>query len=85
MPRFLFHVRDGIRTVDDNGKDLPDLRAARLEAVRLTERLLLEHHEANWINEDWKIVVTDEARVVVFVLQISAIFDPLQIGMSTAT
>ena len=53
--------------------------------MRLTERLLLEHHEANWINEDWKIVVTDEARVVVFVLQISAIFDPLQIGMSTAT
>ena len=84
MPRFLFHVRDGIRMIDNNGKDLADLGAARLEAVRLTERLLIEYHEASWINEDWKIVVTDESKVVVFVLQISAIFDPLHAGMSTA-
>ena len=80
MPHFSFHVRDGVKLADRSGEDLPDLRAARLRAVRLTEELLREHQDARWINEDWKIVVTDAQNVVVFVLQISAIFDPSQMS-----
>ena len=75
MPQFRFHVRDGVRIADRYNDDLPDLRSARLAAVRLTEELLLEHCDASWIDEDWKIVVTDERNIAVFVLQISAIFD----------
>ena len=78
MARYLFHVRDGIDSVDPQGKDLPNLLMARLEAIRLSEKLLIEHAESSWIDEDWKIVVTNERKVAVFVLQISAVFDPVQ-------
>ncbi len=34
MPRFFFHARDGDQRIDDpEGTDLPDLDAARAEAV----------------------------------------------------
>jgi len=34
MPRFYFHLRDDLDVPDDEGVDLPDLEAARAEAVR---------------------------------------------------
>jgi hypothetical protein len=35
MPRFLFHADDGVGYVEDEeGRDLPDLEAARLEALK---------------------------------------------------
>jgi hypothetical protein len=42
MPRFHFNVRDGSDLRDRDGTELPDLRTARREAVKLAGRLLLD-------------------------------------------
>ena len=74
MPKYRFHVRDSVKIMDSDGVELSDLFAARLYAIQLSERLLLEHKNAAWIDDDWKIVVTDERNVCLFVVQISALF-----------
>lgn len=35
MPKFYFHLRNDIDVPDDEGRDLPDLEAARDEAICL--------------------------------------------------
>ena len=48
MPRFHFNVRDGSDLPDTDGTELPDLRTARHEAVKLAGRLLLDEPETSW-------------------------------------
>jgi hypothetical protein len=42
MPRFFFHLEDGATFLDADGIDLPDLKAARDEAIRATGEMLRE-------------------------------------------
>ncbi len=74
MSRYRFHVRDGVKILDTDAIELPDLFAARSYAISLTSDLLREYRQASWIDEDWKIVVTDERNIALFVVQISALF-----------
>ncbi len=74
MPKYRFHVRDGMKILDTDGIDLPDLFSARLYAIQLTSDLLKQYKHEVWIDEDWKIVVTDERNIALFVLHISALF-----------
>jgi hypothetical protein len=34
LPRFFFHLHNSIEAIDEEGTELPDLRAARREAIR---------------------------------------------------
>ena len=66
MPRFFFHVRDGADlSRDEEGQDLPDVEAARHEAVcsnreMLGERILhggaLDHHQIEITDETGQLV-----------------------------
>ncbi|MDB5700803.1 MAG: hypothetical protein JWL66_1002 [Sphingomonadales bacterium] len=59
--------------LDAEGIELPDLNAAREEAVLLSGGLLSEHGKQFWKDEKWKMDVTDEAGVVLFSLQFVAL------------
>lgn len=52
--------------------DLPDLDAARLEAAVRVGKLLQVHAREIWSDEEWQMDVTDDAGLILFVLQISA-------------
>src|SRR5580693_1320717 len=69
MPRYFFHVRDADGEVsrDQEGQDLPDLEAARIEAISanremLGERLLhggsLNHRQIEIADETGKALLT---------------------------
>ncbi len=45
LPRFLFNVRDGVGYPDRQGTELPDLNAARNEAIRFSGALLKDQPE----------------------------------------
>ena len=77
MPRYFFHVRDedGDISRDEEGQDLPDLEAARTEAVStnremLGERLLhggsLNHRQIEIADAGGKILLKVDARDVLF-------------------
>ncbi|WP_237482884.1 DUF6894 family protein [Lichenibacterium dinghuense] len=59
MPRFHFYVHNGREALDEEGIDLPDVRAARTEAVRLAGGMLLDR--ASLVHDDgaWHLSVTD--------------------------
>ena len=61
MPRFHFNVEDGQPIPDPEGTVLPDIEAARREAVRLAGRLLDDHPTEFWDRGEWCVVVTDDA------------------------
>jgi hypothetical protein len=62
MPRFYFHVLDGSATTDETGTELPNIDAAKTEAVKLASGILREVvPERIWQGSGWQIVVTDNA------------------------
>ena len=70
MPRFHFNVHDGFVRPDRKGKDLPDLKAARGEAIRLAANLLEEDADRVSLGEVWYMEVTDCRGLVLFRLDL---------------
>ena len=60
MPRFFFHLEDGATFLDADGIDLPDLKAARDEAIRATAEILREIPNAIHRGAPIRMWVTDQ-------------------------
>jgi hypothetical protein len=73
MPRYFFHVMDGQVGIDDEGTELPDADAARLEALK-TAGSILAAGEANGMLAEtpWNMTVVDESSRTVFTLAFQA-------------
>lgn len=76
MRRYFFHTQDGRPFHDEDGTPLPDDEAARIEAARVLGQLLNEHPAAVWRDEEFRLTVTDEHGVILFVLDIAALLSP---------
>ncbi len=76
MPRYYFHTDDGRSFHDEDGTVLADDQAARIEAARVLGQLVNEHPQDIWHDEPFRMTVTDEVGLVVFILDIAAIASP---------
>ena len=72
MPRFHFDLHDGVDHPDVDGVILPDVAAARIEAVRYAGELLHGQPELFWRGEEWTMTVTNAERLALFSLTIMA-------------
>ncbi|MBZ9676867.1 DUF6894 family protein [Mesorhizobium sp. ES1-1] len=73
MPRYHFHVDDGTLLADNEGTELPDLQAARAEAVSAAGELLRDLDGALWEGDKtWIMHVTDQDDILLFTLSFSA-------------
>lgn len=75
MPRFFFHRTDGGIDPDQEGTEMPDLDAARIEAVRFAADSVKESPELVWSGSTFRIEVSDETGMLlstVIVLEIEA-------------
>jgi len=61
MPRYHFHIVDGVKVFDPKGMALPDVRAAREQA-----KLAARSFRRSLRSESFKIRVTDERGQVVY-------------------
>jgi hypothetical protein len=61
VPRFFFHVYDDVEALDEDGLDLPDVKAAHLEALRSARALACEQVEKGYLNLHHRIDVEDDA------------------------
>jgi hypothetical protein len=77
MPRFFFHVCNGIIKLDAVGTELRSLGHAKVEASRLAAAVLLETPHAIWHGKDRSIEVVDEVGLIVFVIHIKVIEAPV--------
>ncbi len=80
MPRYFFHVQDGQDIRDNEGTELPSLKAARVAAVQVAGRLLSEHADEVWTSSDWQMDVTDHTGLLLFTLMFSATMAPAARG-----
>lgn len=71
--RYFFHVDNGTFAPDQIGAELPDLGAARSEAVRAAGEMINEANESFWEHQTpWNMHVTDPDNRLLFTLQFSA-------------
>lgn len=82
MPRYFFHVCDGGSYEDLQGTELPNLEAARKEAVRFSGALLIDHSTEFWNTGQWQMRVTDDANLTLFQLTFYATDAPAAGGFS---
>ena len=76
MARYFFHIENGHSKLDDVGLELDDPHAARVEAVsRLGDILKADPHHF-WDHQSFKLIVTDEKHLILFVLDLSGIVAP---------
>jgi ABC-type taurine transport system substrate-binding protein len=76
MPRYYFHIEDHRTYVDQVGVELPDLHAARDEAVSAAGQILRDGAAKNlWGGKPWRMWVTQSPfanEKPLFVLRFSA-------------
>ena len=71
MPRFFFHVHDGVSILDREGVELDDWRAAQIEAIRLAGTIVAGNASRLQLGEDWALEVTNADGLVLFRLDFS--------------
>jgi len=76
VPRYYFHTEDSRQAPDREGVDLPDLAAARQEAVRALGEMLKERSEAFWNEGLLRMRVADGAGLTLFLIEVNAIAAP---------
>ena len=76
VQRYFFHTQDGRPFHDEEGTPLPNDEAARIEAARVLGQLLNEHPSGVWHDEEFRLTVTDEQGVTLYVLDIAALRSP---------
>jgi hypothetical protein len=72
MPRYFFHIQDGISSRDTIGTELPDVYTAQAQAIRFSGEILRELGAKFWDGTEWKLEVTDEQGRTLFILHFSA-------------
>ena len=82
MPRYFFDFKRDNQSPDMVCVDLPDLAAARAEAVRTMGQDLKDAPEAFWNDERWQVEVSDDNGVVLFTLHSAATHASAQPGQS---
>ena len=77
MPRFFFHVRDGLSAPDVNGTILQSIDQARTEAVRFAGEVITQHAQNFWQRGEWALEVKSHDGLTLFVLHFGAVEAPV--------
>ena len=76
MPRFYFHSEDGRSFPDQRGTEFESVEAAKVAAVTVLGELLKEDAKQFWETESFRLTVTNENGLTLFILDASAIMPP---------
>ncbi len=72
MPRYFFDLHDGASYIDRDGIELPDFKAAKVEAGRRAGTILKGAPHQLWDGDEWSVDVRDESGHVLFVMRVLA-------------
>ena len=77
MPRYFFNMLAGEATSDDEGAELADIEAARIEAMCFTGQMLRDDPRSFWQHPEWQLTVTDETGLSLFSIHVLAVDAPV--------
>ena len=83
MPRYHFSIYDGVSLPDHDGTELPDLQAARQEAIRFAGKIIADEARTLSLGEDWRMEVTDGSGMLLFRLDFVVTASPAAIDAAT--
>ena len=66
MPRYHFNIYDGITSIDREGTELPDIQAARREAIIFAGAVIEDTGKRLKLGEEWRMEVTDDDGLILF-------------------
>lgn len=72
MPNYHFNLANHERIEDDEGTELPDLQAARIQAVVFAADYLHDTPELVWDGRRFSVEVTDDEGQMLFAIRIEA-------------
>jgi hypothetical protein len=76
MPRYYFHVDDGIAVHDDEGTELKDVAVAKCEAVKLAGQMICDSAGKFWDSQEWTLTATNEHDMTLFCLHLVGVEAP---------
>lgn len=82
--RYFFNQVDGEIKLDDDGIEFDSINEARLEAVRYAGEVLRYHPTLVWTGQDFRIEVTDEAKLVLFTVIVVGVDAPAGASLSAS-
>jgi hypothetical protein len=72
VSKFYFAVRTDTHVLLADSVELQGMNEVRVEAAKRVGDLLKEHAAEFWTDEDWQMDVTNEAGLILFVINVSA-------------
>lgn len=72
MARYNIELRTESHVSETLEVDKSDLTELRIEVARFVGELLKDHANQIWIDEDWRLNVTDQTGLILYVMQITA-------------
>ena len=71
MLRFYFHTENGKSFTDDVGTELPDLDAARSEALKVIGQVAADNPADFWAHQTLKLFVADHSGMILVTLELT--------------
>ena len=81
MSRYSFHRTDGGFDPDTEGTELPNLDAARIEALQFSAGTVKDHPDYVWDGKDFRIEMTDETGLLLCTIVVLGIDAPAVRGV----
>jgi hypothetical protein len=72
MPHYHIELRAANRVWETLDVERDDLEGLRLEMARFVGQLLKDHAHQIWSDQEWRVDVTDETGLILYVLHILA-------------
>jgi hypothetical protein len=76
MAKFNIELRTESHVSETLEVEMKDLTALRVEVARFVGEMLREHASQIWADEDWRIDVTDQKGLILYIMQIQAMCSP---------
>lgn len=76
MARYNIELRTESHVSEALVVDSANLTQLRIEVAMFVGDLLKEHAQQIWVDEDWRVDVTDEHGLILYVMHVSAIQAP---------
>jgi hypothetical protein len=80
MPTYNINIRTASHIADTLKVEKVDLTGLRLEMARFVGELLKDHAGLLWEDKDWQIDVSDEAGLILYAINISALETAATLG-----
>ena len=74
--RLFFNLAGAVHDPDNDGVELPDIGAAREQAVKFAGEYINHRPEAVWLGDELRLEVTDANRLLLFTLIVAGVDSP---------